>query len=138
MPNFDECRNPDGSIDWGKYQELKCSELVARKSKGEICQRNGCNRFIVWSRGYPQICSDCKALDSQEELHHPSEIRCPKCGYHWSVFDGENYGLHAEGEHKTSCPDCNHDFEVSTSISWSFQSPKRIKEADENTEQDLP
>lgn len=136
MPNLDECRKPDGSTDWTKYQELQRAELEDRKSKGEICQRKNCNRFIVWAKGCPQTCSDCRALDSQEELHHPSEIRCPKCGYHWSVFDGEDYDLHGEGEHEVSCPDCNHTFEISTSITWSFQSPERLEEDGDNTEQE--
>jgi Zn finger protein HypA/HybF involved in hydrogenase expression len=128
MAELDKCKNPDGTTDWEKYQGLQRQENAERKAKGELCQLPGCNRFIVWSKGHPQTCSECKSLDNPEELNHPSNIRCPKCGHHWSVWDGESYELHAEGDHEVTCPQCDHEFEVVTSISYDFQSPERIKE----------
>lgn len=128
MVDFESCKKPDGTFDHQKYHEMQKQENEERKAKGELCRLPNCNRFIVWSKGYPQACPECKSLDNPDELNHDREIRCPKCGYHWSVFDSENYDLYAEGEHEVSCPDCNHKFEIITSISYDFQSPERIKE----------
>lgn len=134
MPNLEECKKPDGSYDWTKYNALQEQERDVRKAKGELCREKGCNRFIMWSKGYPQTCSDCEALDAPEELHHPTDIRCPKCGYHWDIWDGEYYEIANEGEHEVECPECDHKFEVSTSVSYSFKSPERLKEPENDRE----
>lgn len=136
MLDFEKCKKPDGTTDWEKYQELQRQENKERKAKGELCQLPDCNRLIIFSRGYPETCSECKSLDKPEELNHPSNIRCPKCGRNWSVWDGENYDLHAEGEHDVQCPECNHEFEVITYISYDFQSPERIKEPEDPEEKE--
>lgn len=131
MPDIENCRLPDGTFDHKKYDELQKQENVERKAKGELCQLPNCNRFIVWSKGYPQTCSDCKALDDPDELDHPSDIRCPKCGHHWSAWEEEGHELYADGEHDVNCPECDHEFEVVTSVSYNFASPERIKETPE-------
>lgn len=128
MLDFEKCRLPDGAFDHKKYDELRKQENAERKAKGELCQLPGCNRFIVYSQGHPQICSDCKALDKPEELDHPSDIRCPKCGHHWSVWETDDHELYAEGEHDVKCDRCNHEFMIVTEITYSFESPERIKE----------
>lgn len=53
------------------------------------------------------------------------------CGGDWNVFETDDYDLYSEGEHEVTCIDCNHEFEVSTTISYNFQSPKRLKEKEE-------
>lgn len=133
MIDFNTCKNPDGTTDWKKYHELQVKELEEQKAKGEICQRKDCNRHVMFSRGYPKTCSDCNALDDSDELHHPSNVRCPKCGDNWSVWEGDSYRLYEEGDHQVDCHSCGYKFEVNTSISYSFQSPEMIKE-EENDE----
>lgn len=135
MTDFEKCRLPDGTFDHKKYDELRKQENAERKAKGELCQLPNCNRFIMWSSGLPQTCGACKSLDNPEELHHDDHIRCPKCGRHWNVFDGESYELQADGEHDVTCPDCNHEFEIVTTVRCSFQSPERMKEAEAETDE---
>jgi Zn finger protein HypA/HybF involved in hydrogenase expression len=136
MVNLDECKNPDGSMDYKKYDELRKADLSERKAKGEVCKMPDCNRFVMWAKGYPQICPECKSLDNPDELNHPSNVRCPKCGHNWSVWDGDSYSLYEEGEHQVDCGQCGHEFEVVTSISYDFQSPERLKPGEEKNEQD--
>lgn len=128
MPDLEQCKLPDGKTDWKKYQDLQRQELAERKAKGEICQLTDCNRFIIYAKGHPQTCSECRSLDNPEELNHDSEVRCPKCGYHWSVWEGEDSELFAEGDHEVTCHKCDHEFEIVTSISYDFQSPERVKD----------
>lgn len=129
MASVDECKLPDGSTDWNKYQELQKEELEARKAKGEVCQRNGCNRHVMFSSGIPGTCSECLALDDPDELHHSGEIRCPKCGHHREI--GDDGELYAEGTHEVTCSKCNFEFEIETWISFTFVSPERITESEE-------
>lgn len=130
MPNLDACKKDDGSTDWAQYNQLQREEMDERKAKGKICQRNGCNRFVMWSKGVPQTCEDCKRLDKPEELHHPSDVRCPKCGHHWRIGDGDDYEVYGEGTHDLTCPECETDFEVTTWVSHTFVSPARGTEKD--------
>jgi hypothetical protein len=131
MVDFEKCKLPDGTFDNKKYHELQLVELTERKAKGEICQLPGCNHFIIYAKGYPQTCSECRSLDNPDELNHSSNIRCPKCGYNWSVWEGEDSELFAEGEHEVTCHKCDHEFEVVTSVSYDFQSPERIQAKDQ-------
>lgn len=126
------CKNPDGSTDWKKYNELQAEELQARKDKGEVCQRKRCNRFILWAKGQPQTCDDCKNLDKQDELHHPSDVRCPKCGYHWRIGEADDYERYGEGEHEVTCLECEFEFEITTWVSYTFVSPKRVTDVSDD------
>lgn len=134
MIDFEKCKKPDGSLDVPLFNELRCQERRDRKAKGELCQRDDCDRFIVWSKGYPQTCSDCQNLDKPAELHHPSNIRCPKCGHHWRAGDDDEYELYHEGTHQATCGECEHEFEVTTWVSYTFVSPPRAAEGSEEKE----
>lgn len=134
MPKLEDCKNADGSTDWKKYNELQAEEMQARKDKGEICQRKGCNGFMLWPKGHPQTCDNCKNIDAPKELHHPGDVRCPKCGYHWRVGDGDDYEVYQEGTHDVTCPDCETEFEVTTWVSYTFVSPARHKEQEQSSE----
>jgi len=129
MISLDDCKLPDGSTDWKRYDELKRQEFADRKAKGELCQL--CGRLIIWSKGHPQTCTACQDLDKSEELHHSSSVRCPYCGHHWDVGDSDDYDLYKEGQHDVTCSRCEKDFEVSTSVTYTFQSPERVKEKDQ-------
>lgn len=46
--------------------------------------------------------------------------RCPHCGKECDVSENEWWYLYEEGEHEVSCPYCDEDFTVSTSVSYRF------------------
>ncbi len=46
--------------------------------------------------------------------------KCPHCGQTIDINEHEKWDLYEEGEHETSCPDCDGDFTVSTMVSYSF------------------
>jgi len=46
--------------------------------------------------------------------------KCPHCGVTSRIDDNEWYELYEEGMHEVTCPDCDLDFSVSTSVSYSF------------------
>lgn len=128
MESIDSFKKPDGQYDWPAYNEARKLEDEALKAKGQLCSQ--CGSYIVWSKGYPQRCHDCKALDQREELRHPCSVRCPKCGNNWNVGDNDDYDLFEEGEHEVNCGECGHDFSIGTSVSYTFTSPERISEGD--------
>lgn len=132
MIDFDKLRKPDGSLDVEAYGAATAADRADRTAKGELCQERGCGRFIIWAKGYPQTCAPCKALDEPGALDHPGEIRCPKCGAHWSPSDSEDYDVYNDGDHEVTCSGCGHDFEIQTSVTYSFRSPERTKEAGES------
>jgi transposase-like protein len=51
--------------------------------------------------------------------------RCPHCGESHSVSENEWWRLYEEGEHEVTCPDCDGDFTVSTSVTYSFSTEQQ-------------
>lgn len=49
-----------------------------------------------------------------------SEPRCPHCGKECDVSNNDWWKLYEEGEHEVSCPHCESDFCVNTSVRYSF------------------
>jgi len=109
----------NGNYDWTAYR-------AAQKANGEIC--TDCGAYTVWGKGHPDRCGDCKRLEEPGETTHHSLIRCPKCGHQMEIGSCELGELYEDGSHDVSCQNCDHDFEVSTQISFSFTSPARIPE----------
>jgi len=134
MPSLEGCKNPDGSMNWEKYDELRKKEREEDRAKGKICRL--CGQFIIFERGYPDTCQDCKNLDKDREIQHPNSVRCPKCGHHWRVGDDDDYELYNEGTHDVTCVSCDHEFEVETHVSYSFTSPERVKEEESEEEKE--
>lgn len=128
MPSLETYRKPDGSLDHAAYNDAVKRERIERQGKGELCSR--CERFIVYAKGYPQICGECKSLGEQGEIHHDSEVRCPKCGKSWEVGNGDDYELYGEGSHDVTCGSCDHEFEITTWVSYTFLSPERIHKSE--------
>jgi len=107
--------NPDGSTDWNAYRK-------AKKTNGEECTE--CGRYILFGKGYPDQCSDCKeAKEGRGDLDHDRLVRCPKCRNMWDPWDAEDYDLFNDGTHDVCCTECDHEFEVETQVSYSFRSP---------------
>src|SRR5512141_2687507 len=116
----------DGKVDWDAYR-------AARLQAGEECIR--CGDFIfppMLPSSYPaklgpRLCYSCKEMDtSAEEVDSEDYIRCPYCSHRMSVHDGDSYDLFEDGHHDVSCGECGKDFEVKTSVSYSFESPAMV------------
>ncbi len=129
MVKMDDFRGEDKCIDWHAFHK-------AQIEAGEICQR--CQTHItlsMFNKGIATLCYQCReATEKTEELWHDKFVRCPKCGHLWDPSECEDYDLLGDGEHDATCPECDHDFEISTSISFSFKSPERIQEAEDELE----
>lgn len=54
-------------------------------------------------------------------------FRCPSCTGQFDPSDTETYILFHDGEHTIQCPDCNYEFDVITSVSYTFESPALIE-----------
>lgn len=125
---MDDHRKEDGKLNWATYE-------AARKANGESCQR--CGQMIIWPKGYPSYCGSCQRIDKDgTAVHHESLLRCPKCRHQWEVYDSDEYGIYSDGQHDVSCPVCCHDFEITTYVSYSFESPELEAEEDEETSEE--
>jgi hypothetical protein len=122
---FEDHEGPDGKLNWKSYHD-------SQKRNGEVCSR--CGKYILFPKGYPEQCPDCHSLSkSKQEVYHSSLVRCPKCLTEIDAFDLCSYGIHEEGEHEVSCPGCDANFVVNTTISYKFESPA-IEEKPEEQE----
>lgn len=116
--DFNAFRKPDGTHDWSAYRK-------AQVANGEICSQCGkIIPFIGGSSGHPKTCSECKGMEAQsgEEVSHHSYVRCPKCGF---LMEASELEVYEDGDHEVSCWKCDHDFTITTSVSFSFTSPPR-------------
>jgi hypothetical protein len=124
MINPDDFKKADGYIDWDA-----CNK--ARVEAGEKCYK--CGGFIVSfsnKNKSRQLCSQCESLEEKDEVDHDSLIRCPKCKASWDISEHEDYHLYEDGEHDVTCYDCNHEFKVTTNVSYSFTSPELLDQTD--------
>ena len=111
----------DGKIDWEAYRK-------AQIEAGEICYQCGSLDNLIFSPGYKKLCHQCESISKSRELSHDKMVRCPACGHSWKVGDNDDYDLYEDGEHEVSCSNCNHDFQVTTHVSYRFESPERVTE----------
>jgi hypothetical protein len=67
-------------------------------------------------------------MEEPEECSSKNYVRCPKCGEKINVVNGDWYALYEDGEHSVTCQndECEHDFEISTHVSFSFDSPAMV------------
>ncbi len=128
MIQLDDYRDANDRIDWPAYRH-------AQVSAGESCRT--CGHFILFSNGGPTQCGSCDSLTSdKDEVRHSDFIRCPKCKESMSVHDemsvhDDMYRLYEDGSHEMSCQNCDHDFEIVTHVTYSFESPALIATDDE-------
>jgi len=117
MADFEDT---EGQLDWKAYR-------AAQVANGETCYN--CGDSIVWHNGARSMCSACQALlEDRSEVWHDDLVRCPKCGHTHDLRYGTSYNLFEDGEHSFMCEECEHDFEISTSVSYSFRSPARLED----------
>lgn len=115
----------DGGHDWAAYDKHQINA-------GEKCSECGAhilnlNIFGKEKVSGPQRCYDCKQFEKPEECSSETFIRCPECGYKIDVFAREYYEILSDNSHDVSCIDCDHEFEVQTSVSYTFTSPEMIQ-----------
>ena len=125
MIQMDDFRKPDGQVDWAAMRE---AEIAA----GERCYK--CGAIIMLEQGVRTLCYNCKALLEDGEVRHGCFVRCPACKDSWGIVDSEDYECYEEGEHKVTCGECDHTFEVTTSVSYTFTSPEIIVEKQLDTD----
>jgi hypothetical protein len=128
MVKMEDFRLEDGNIDW---RALRAAEIES----GQRCYE--CYTYIhaVCISYFPgkekvegrQLCYDCRQMkESDDNVSHSENIRCPKCG-HVEQVDYEITGIYEDGEHEVWCGVCEHDYKVCTDVSYTFTSPARIK-----------
>jgi uncharacterized C2H2 Zn-finger protein len=85
--------------------------------------------------GYKKACYECAQIDTPDEVRNCKFIRCPKCGHSFNPFDGDpgdfSNDILRDGESDVICGQCDHQFEVTTNVSYTWDSPPRIEEEPE-------
>ncbi len=137
MSTLDDFRKQDGQIDWDAYRQAEINEGKKCYKCGAYIMLSGISFFGRPERiAGPSLCMSCRSLPNKEEITHESFIRCPKCGHSWNPRDNENYEIYEDGDHNVCCPECDHDFEIFTSVTFTFRSPELISEQEEKDEED--
>lgn len=113
-----EAYKTDGRIDWKRYK-------AAQVEAGECCSQ--CGKYIITLSQQatgPRRCFDCIELTKSSAVSHHSTVRCSACRHTWDVGESEDYDLYSDGEHSVYCHECNHEFVVTTNVSYEFVSPE--------------
>jgi uncharacterized protein YbaR (Trm112 family) len=66
------------------------------------------------------------------DITHAHMLRCPQCR-HLFATDSE-MGVYEDGEHEVYCTSCDHEFRVSTRVSFMFTSPALLSNQDTEEE----
>jgi DNA-directed RNA polymerase subunit RPC12/RpoP len=104
----------EGKVDWKAFRK-------AQIQFGEICM--SCGTYLFAKEG-PVECYSCKELNSDKSsITHSRKLRCPKCRHTWDVADDWEMDIWSEGEHDIYCPECEHEFEITTYVNYEFKSP---------------
>ena len=115
MISIEAYTNDEGRTDWEAYR-------AAQLQAGEYCM--SCGAGIVFPKGQPTTCGECRWMAAEEgEVCHGGRLRCPACRHQWDVADFDVFDLYEEGRHEIMCPECEHEFTVSTDVSYTFTSP---------------
>lgn len=116
----------DSGIDAIRADQV--ARKAARVAKGEECSH--CGRYMYSFFGNvagPRTCNTCNTRTEPEPFESDRELRCPSCLEVWNPSDSEDHQVYEEGEHDVSCQDCEHDFIVSTVVSYDFTSPEAVR-----------
>ncbi len=92
--------------------------------KCPTCLRDRC-KGIVGGQG--PVCSECRLLKASNPMtwaRHSFMVRCPKCEHLQEAVPDCDFGeMYEEGEHTVTCDGCGLDYEISTHVTYSFESP---------------
>lgn len=120
---IDDYEGPNGTVDWQAYRK-------ASIENGEKCR--DCGAFIMSPSGHPSWCYDCNdARSNTGEINHNRMVRCPACRYMWAPGEHDDYELLSDEEHEVNCYECNHEFTITTNVSYSFDSPPLLNTEEE-------
>lgn len=112
-----------------------------RCSEHDVCLSCGINRKDLteppWGDEKGFVCKSCEAKRIENKIEdfqatEPEEmdfysndkIICPNCGNEHES-DGEDSAFYAEDNHDYDCGECDYEFNVETTISFSYQSSKK-------------
>lgn len=110
--------NGEGNIDWVEHHRQQVAT-------GRIC--SCCASIILRSTDTPQRCFACEQAELNDtEIDHESYVRCPACNEH--IRPEDDHDMYNEGENAVCCERCDYEFDVTTSISYTFTSPPRLSE----------
>lgn len=101
-------------------------------NNGERCRQCRAWIFHIYPPGHSMLCVECGQLELEGECSHRSRLRCPQCMHSWDVWEGDDSGIFEDGSFEVSCPSCDHDFEITTSVSYVFTSPKAGETEDDD------
>lgn len=123
MINIEDYKQSNGNIDWTTFRK-------AQVSAGEICSQ--CSKYlirIIDSSFGPALCGACKSLETTPgPVRHSTFIRCPKCRESFDPSPWEDSWAFQEGSHNINCPNCDHKFEITVEVQFSYESPKLVGE----------
>ncbi len=124
MVRMNDFQDENGHIDFNAYHR-------AQFEAGEKCWSCGAYINLLQTPGHRDRCNSCKALDtSRGEVDHSSKFRCPHCG---AVGDAYEHELFGDREERTvCCEQCEKDFIVKVTITYTFTSPARGKTGSED------
>lgn len=119
------------------------SARLKRERQVKIDSGENCSRCGIWiftlngGPGHRRECIACRAIsEDRGEVSHTKYIRCPKCGESWNPWEGDDYDVFEEGPSSVTCGECDHEFEVTTTVSYTFTSPERVAEPEDGEEAD--
>ena len=118
--SFKDFENERGDVNWAAYEK-------AQVANGDKC--SVCGAHIMWGgKGHSERCHQCKSMqDDGSELDHDNLLRCPRCGHSWNPgHDDDEWAVYSDDTHDVCCSKCDYDFEITTTVSYSFTSPARI------------
>lgn len=122
MQDFEDAK---GHVDFDAYRK-------AQVANGENCSKCGTSFLSFNPPGRARKCIDCNNMsDRTGEVDHHRYLRCPQCGGTWDPCETEDYEVFGDEEHQVTCGECDYTFEVSTHVSYTFTSPPRLSEKEQ-------
>lgn len=121
--SISDFKDANGYTDWDAYE-------ADEVSKGNRCKT--CGTYIIHAFSTPKgpkECYSCKTLEgSDDEVTHDRYVRCPRCGLKDDAADWWESGIYDDNDTTSIyCNECEYEYEVTTHIIYSYESPERLK-----------
>lgn len=115
LVDMKEFMGESGMVDWGGLD-------AARIENGEKCYE--CGGLILLPSGVRTLCRECCESQRSSAWESRNRVRCPRCGHvrRASEFCSlDPFG--EESEHVVDCVECDHSFEIVSSVTVMYLSP---------------
>lgn len=122
MIDINDYLDENRRISWPAYRR-------ARRDAGEECDK--CGGIIAKPAGNPITCWNCRMLDPDVVITDCS-IRCPNCEQVTMVAESELFQM---GDHTICCDCCNHKYDITTRVTYAFESPALLNSGKNNDSQ---